>query len=141
MRNATLVLWVAGFLVALSSFGTETDASFTLAVKLDGAYNKGFTVCTLIRPSESFNVEWTQGSLKGGISGVLRQAEGDVYPLTLTVNQGFTDQVRTSMTWEPKLKLGTADYIGGIVSTVHVENEEVLLTKGSCPNKTDWQTK
>lgn len=139
MRNATLVLWVAGFLVALSSLGAETDDSFNLAVKLDGAYNKSFTVCTLIRPSEPFNVEWMQGSLKSSISGALRQPEGDVYPLTLTVSQGFTDQVRTSSTWETKLKLGTADYVGGIASTVHVENEEVLLMKGSCPSKTDQQ--
>jgi hypothetical protein len=39
------------------------------------------------------------------------------------------------MTSEHKLKLGTADRFGGILSIVHVENEEVLLTKGTCPNK------
>jgi hypothetical protein len=139
MRNATLVLWTAGFLVALSSFGAETDASLALAVRLDGAYNKGFTVCTLIRTSEPFSVEWTQGNRKSSISGVLRQLEGDVYPLTLTVNQGLTDQVLTSATWEPNLHLGAADYVGGVLSTTHVENEEVLLTKGSCPSKTDQQ--
>ena len=141
MRNATLVLLAVSFLIAFSSSGAETDVSFSLAVKLDGAYNKNFSLCTAIRPDQSFNVEWTQENLKSGISGVLRQPEGDVYPLTLTVNQGSTDQVRSSMTWEPKLKLGTANYIGGIGSRFHVENEEVLLTKGSCPNKTDWQNK
>ncbi len=141
MRNATLVLWVAGFLVALSSFGAETGASFTLAVKLDGAYNKGFTVCTLIRPSEPFTVEWIQGNLKSSISGVLRQPEGDLYPLTLTVNQGFTDEVRNSTTSEHKLKLGTGERFGSVLSPVHVENEEILLTNGSCPNKTQQQTR
>ena len=62
--------------------GAETDVSFSLVVKLDGAYNKGFILCTLIRPSEPFNVEWVQGNLKSSISGWLRQPEGEVYPLT-----------------------------------------------------------
>ncbi|HWW13716.1 MAG TPA: hypothetical protein VN310_03555 [Candidatus Dormibacteraeota bacterium] len=122
--------------------GAETDTSFTLVVELDGAYNKGFTLCTLIRPSQPFNVEWMQGGLKSSISGSLRQPEGEVYPLTLTVKQGLTDsQVGTSLTSEHKLKLGTADRFGGILSSVHVENEQVVLRKGSCPNKTDQQTK
>jgi hypothetical protein len=130
----------SGVAIQSKTDAAETDASFSLEVELDGAYNKGFTICTLIRPSEPFNVEWMQGIVKSSISGSLSRPERDEYPLTLTVNQGSIDQVRNSITSEHKLKLGTAESFGGI-SGHHVENEQILLTKGGCPDKIDQQTK
>jgi len=121
----------------LCAIGADTSPSFSLSVKLDSRYNRGLTVCTTVRPGEPFNVTWSHGNVMSSIFGVLREPEGEAYPLTLTVDQHLTDSKTGNSTMQGyKLKLGAWKGTTDVVSSAFndIEERDVLLVRGECSN-------
>ena len=139
MRNEIAVLLIA-FILSLRGSGADTGSSFSVSVKLDSGYNRDLTVCTTVRIGEPFKVTWLHGNVSSSIAGMLREPEGERYPLTLSVNQHLTDSKTGNSTMQGyKLELGRWKNSTDVVSSAFndIEERDVLLDKGECPNSTN----
>jgi hypothetical protein len=139
MRKA-FVVWFFFLIFSLCGNGANTVSSFALSVKLDSRYNRDLTVCTTVRVGEPFNLTWSQGNVRSSITGLLREPEGESYPVTLTVDQHLTDSKTGNSAMEGyKLKLGAWKNSTDIVSSAFndIEERDVLLDKGECPGGTN----
>jgi hypothetical protein len=116
------------------AFGADEASTFGISVNLKDRYNPDFRVCTVVRVHVPLQIEWTYGTIKSRISGVLGQPEGDIYPLSFSIEEGTREGPLYSETMGLKLKLGKPDKTESVVSSAFndVHEESVLLTQNGC---------
>ncbi len=135
-----IVLGLIALCMSLCAIAADTAPSFSLSVRLDSRYNRDLMVCTTVHPGEHFNVTWTHGNVRSSIAGLLREPEGERYPLMLTVDQHLTDSKTGNSTMQGyKLDLGSWKRMTDVVSSAFndIEERDVLLEKGECPSGTN----
>jgi hypothetical protein len=139
MRKQIIVVLIA-LIISLCAIAADSPPSFSVSVRLDSRYNRDLTVCTTVRPGEPFKVTWSHGNVRSSITGVLREPEGEHYPLTLTVDQHLSDSKAGNSTMQGyKLELGRWKNTTDVVSSAFndIEERDVLLETGECSNSTD----
>ena len=116
------------------AFGAAEGATFGLSVKLKDRYNPDFKVCTLARLHVPLHIEWIQGTIKSRISGLLGEPEGDVYPLSFSIEEGVGETPQYSESTVLELKFGKTDKSYSIVSSAFndIHEENVLLAQKGC---------
>jgi hypothetical protein len=117
-----------------SAFGQGEAPALALSVDLRDRNNPDFRVCMLIRVGNPLQIEWTNGTIKSHISGLLKDPEDDVYPLSFSVEEQTARGPEYSQTTVLNLKLGKPDESNFIASSTFnvVYNQVVLLTTKGC---------
>jgi len=133
---ACLVVGIA----AVGFSGVHSTKAYSLTIKLTGSRDPIFTVCTLIRTAEPFEVALTNGKTQTLLSGKLKREKNEGMPLELEVAQGHGDR------WDfdrlgYELKLGGAAERPVVVYTRNhpgVDEPEITLAgDGGCPTLKD----
>jgi hypothetical protein len=113
--------------------GAETPV-MSVSVRLKDRYNPDFRLCTSIRADAPLQIEWTNGTIKSRILGRLSAPEGDVYPLTFSMEVQTAEGPQFSETEGLKLRLGKPDEADFVTSSLFndVHHRSVLLTNEGC---------
>ena len=134
MRQLTLMACLVAGVATVGFAGAHATKAYSLTIRLKGNHDPMFTVCTLVRTAEPFEVALTNGKTQTVLSGKLQHAKNEGIPLELEVAQGRGDR------WDFdrlgfKLKLGVAAERPVVVYTRNhpgVEEPEITLADGGC---------
>ena len=134
MRQLTLMACLLVGIATVGFAGAHTTRAYSLTIKLTGNRDPMFTVCTLVRTDEHFEVALTNGKTQTVLSGKLQRAKNEGIPLELEVAQGRGDR------WDfdrlgYELKLGGAERPVVVYTRNHpgVEEPEITLADVGCP--------
>ena len=78
--------------------------SLSLIVKLQSAYNPGFTLCMPIRTDNELVFAWTRDIVRSNISALVSKSAGGTYHLKFELKEGVMDEVAYDVKAEPDLK-------------------------------------
>ena len=143
MRQLTLMACLVVGIATVGFAGEQTTKAYSLTIKLTGNHDPTFTICTLVRTAEPFEVALTDAKIQTFLSGKLRHAKNKGLRLELEVWQGRGERGDFDRLGY-ELKLGGAAERPVVVYTRNhpgVEEPEIILADGGCPTLKDDEPK
>jgi hypothetical protein len=136
--NLKLCLAIAALMLALpyNSFaqtGLEPE-SLSLTVKLQSAYNPGFTLCMPIEIDNELKFSWTRDVARSSISAFVSKPVNGTYRLKFELKEGVLENIAYDVKVEPDLK-PDVPYVVTFTKTSGFElgyRHAFILSKADC---------
>ena len=139
MRQLTLMACLVVSIATVGFAGAHTTKAYSLTIKLTGNQEPMFTVCTLVRIEEPFEVALTDGKSQTFLWGKLQHAKNKgMIRLELEISKGRGDHSDFDRLGY-ELKLGATERPVVVYTRNHpgVEEPEITLADGGCPTLKD----